>query len=78
MKFIIKTCTNYKRENYPHNKYNVNGKLVLTMTVTNILPLWPVCVFNLWHKQFNHIKGLRAISLLFLMHSGIVNGHQLL
>ena len=21
------------------------------------LPLWPVGVFNLWHKQFNHIKG---------------------
>ena len=20
-------------------------------------PLWPVCVFNLWHEQFSHIKG---------------------
>ena len=31
--------------------------------------------FNLWHKQFNHIKS--NISLV-LMYSGIVNGYQLL
>ena len=45
-------------------------------SLTNpVPPSWPVGVNNLWHKQFNHIKG--NISLV-LMHSGIVNGYQLL
>ena len=38
------------------------------------MPLWHVGVFNLWHEH-SHIKGN---STLFLRHSGIVNGHQLL
>ena len=38
--------------------------------------MWHIgCLFNLWHEQFSHIKGN---IVLVLMHSGIVNGHQLL
>ena len=33
--------------------------------------LRPVGVFNLWHRQLNHIKGNKT---LVLMHSGIVKG----
>ena len=37
--------------------------------------LLPVGIFNLWHKQFIHIKG----NITFvLMNSGTVNGYQLL
>ena len=36
-------------------------------------PLWPVGTFNLWHKQFNHIKGNKT---LILMHNCIVNGYH--
>ena len=34
-----------------------------------------VGVFDLWHKQFNNIKGNTTV---VLMHSGIVNRYQLL
>ena len=47
----------------------------LFTTCTKSPTLWLVGVFNLWRKQFNHIKG--NITLV-LVHSGIVNGYQLL
>ena len=36
---------------------------------------FPVSVFNLWHEQ---LTTLRATSIFVCMHSGIVNGYQLL
>jgi len=47
----------------------------VSISSDSTLPLWPVGVFNLWQKLFNHIKG--NITHI-LMHSCIVNGYKLL
>jgi len=54
------------------HKTSLKALFISCSSILPCPPLWHVGVFNLWHK---HIK---ANITLVLLHSGIVNGYQLL